>query len=202
MQLSNRQNVWIVQRKELAELFGFETRNKYVILSEDQQPIGYAAEQGKGLLGLLMRYIFGHWRRFEIQIFDNDRQLIMRAVHPFRWIFQRLEVVDAQGKFLGAVQQRFSILTKSFDVTGAQGQLLFEVRSPIWKIWTFPFDRQGVTAANVLKRWGGLIKEAFTDADRFLINYALPSMPEDERRLVLAAGLFIDLQFFERKANN
>ena len=43
----------------------------------------------------------------------------MTARHPFRLFFQRLEVFDEAGVFVGAIQQRFSILTKRFDVQDA-----------------------------------------------------------------------------------
>lgn len=48
MNLKNLTTIRIKQIKEFAELFGFETRNKYSIQSIDGQPIGFAAEQGKG----------------------------------------------------------------------------------------------------------------------------------------------------------
>ena len=40
------------------------------------------------------------------------------------------------------------------------------------------------------------------DADNFQIEFADPSLPEDDRALILASGLFIDLQYFERKAES
>src|SRR5258705_62258 len=61
--------------------------------------------------------------------------------------------------------------------------------------------RDGRELARVEKKWAGLLQEAFTDADRFRIAFESPELGLDERSLVLAAGIFIDLQYFERKAN-
>ena len=61
------------QRAELAELLGFETRNKYSIEGEQGQALAFAAEQQKGTLGFLLRQFLGHWRSFEIQFFDPLR---------------------------------------------------------------------------------------------------------------------------------
>jgi uncharacterized protein YxjI len=192
----------IQQKRELAELFGFETRNKYSIESDRGAAIGYAAEQQKGVLGFLLRYFLGHWRPFEIHLFSPARELVGRAIHPFRFFFQRLEVVRADGSRVGAVQQRFAFLAKKFDVEDSMGQVTMRVASPIWRIWTFEFMRQNRVVAKIEKRWGGLLREAFTDADRFRIQFNDPELTEDERFLLTAAAIFVDLQYFERKASS
>jgi uncharacterized protein YxjI len=189
------------QRRELAELFGYESRNKYEICDLNGVVLLYAAEQGKGFGATLLRQFVGHWRTFEIHLFDGARNVVMRAVHPFRWFFQRLEVCGADGRPLGALLQRWSFFYKAFDIEDAAGRVLMTVRSPIWRPWTFTFERAGREVASVKKRWGGLVREAFTDADSFGIEFA-PELGPDERALVLAAGLFIDLQYFEAKAQS
>ncbi len=113
--------VMIVQKRELAELFGIETRNKYS-LEVNGAPFAFAAEQGKGGLAFLARMFLGHWREFEIHFFDNTRQLVLRAVHPFRFFFQRLEVFTADGRALGAIQQRWAFFSKRFDVEDPTGR--------------------------------------------------------------------------------
>ena len=42
----------------------------------------------------------------------------------------------------------------------------------------------------------GLMKEAFTDADTFGVQFG-PSMPENHRALILAATFLIDFLYFE-----
>jgi uncharacterized protein YxjI len=197
--LQQSSELMIVQKRELAELFGIETRNKYAI-EVNGAPLAFAAEQGSGGLAFLARMFFGHWRRFEIHFFDNARQLAWRAVHPFRFFFQRLEVSSSAGRELGAIQQRFAFLWKRFDVTDPSGRLLLSVSSPIWRPWTFVFKRDDRELARVEKKWSGMLTEAFTDADRFRVMFESPELNLDERALVLAAGIFIDLQYFERKA--
>ncbi len=122
--LAHHRRLMVRQRRELAELFGFETRNRYEVVSEAGAPVAYAAEQQKGFLGFLFRQSLGHWRTFEIRFFTPDRMPFMTARHPFRWFFQRLEVHDEGGGFVGAIQQRFSILTKRFDVQDASGKVV------------------------------------------------------------------------------
>jgi uncharacterized protein YxjI len=190
------------QRKEIAELFGYESRNKYEVLDPNGTVILYAAEQGKGLGAMLLRQIVGHWRSYEIHVFDNMRNVILRAVHPFRWFFQRLEVVDGAGRPVGALQQRWAFFSKRFDVEDAAGRVLMTVDSPLWRPWTFRFERAGQRVASVLKKWSGALTELFTDADSFRIEFEHPGISPDERALLLCAGVFIDMQYFEAKANS
>ncbi len=199
--LTQEAELWIKQRKELAELIGFESRNKYEIANAAGQPLAYAAEQSKGALAMISRQLLGHWRTFEITIFDASRNPLLKVVHPHRWIFQRIEIADIKtNQQLGAVQQRFAVFSKRFDVEDPQGRVLLTVSSPIWKIWTFQFERNGQPVALVQKKWGGLIKEALTDADKFRVGFTDTSLDAATRILILAAALFIDLQYFEKKA--
>ncbi len=202
MNINEHHKLLVHQIFESAELFGFETRNKYEILTEEKQRIGFAAEQGKGIWNFLVRQYLGHWRTFEIFFFNNDRNIFMSAFHPFRFYFERLEIKDKDGVIIGALQKRFSLLTKKFDVEDPHGNVLMEMRSPIWKIWSFPFTKMGVEVAKIQKKWSGLLAEAFTDKDRFLITYGQHPFSEQEKLIILAASVFIDIRYFERKAGN
>lgn len=189
------------QRHELGELIGIETRNKYEILDQNQNALGFAAEQQKGVLGILLRQFLGHWRSFNIFIFNNLKQIEIKAYHPFRFYFERLEITDNNNRPLGAIQRKFSIFSKRFDVEDNRSKVIMSVNSPIWRIWTFVFKRKDKELATIRKKWSGILSETFTDKDNFLVEYN-SSLNEDERKLVLAAALFVDIRYFESKASN
>jgi hypothetical protein len=201
----------IRQKREMVELFGFETRNKYSIETESGQVIGFAAEQQKGVLGFLFRQFLGHWRRFHFTVFDSNRTPVLRAQHPFRFFFQRMELFEKRANgaevSLGALQQRFGILKRKIDIEDPNGNTLLRIESPLWRIWTFPVyinqnGAVGPEVAVISKKWGGLLKEAFLDADTFRVEFKQVGLTETQRTLILAAGIFVDLQYFEQKANH
>ncbi len=198
--LAAARELYVRQVRELAELFGYETRNKYVIATPDQRQVAYAAEQQKGVLGFLVRQVFGHWRSFEIHFFGPDRRMLFKAVHPFRFFFQRLEVSTPEGRRIGALQQRWALFGKSFDVLGPDGSRWFSMRSGLFSFWTFPFYSRGTEQARIEKRWSGGLTELFTDKDNFRVSFLNSSLTEEERALILAAAIFVDLQYFEKKA--
>ena len=198
--LKELRTIYVRQVHELGEWLGFETRNKYSILDDTLKPIAYAAEQQKGILGFLFRQYLGHWRKFDIHFFDMDRQVFLVGHHPFRILFQRLEVKNPRGRPRGAIQQRFSVVSKRFDVLNEYGKIIMTVSSPIWKPWTFTFLHNGLKKAEVKKKWAGILSEGFTDKDNFEVDFPDVDLPENERKIVMAAALFIDLNYFETKA--
>lgn len=198
--IKSAQQILVRQRKELIELVGYETRNKYSIETSNGEQIGFAAEQQKSVLGFLLRQVVGHWRKFEIHVFDRDRKLQLVVRHPFRFFFQRLDIYSAEGAKLGAIQQRFSILSKKFDLEGPNGQVELSVNSSLFKLWTFPFTKNGREIAVVKKRWGGTVQEVFTDADTFLLEIHDTTLAINQRLTLLGAAIFIDLRYFEAKA--
>lgn len=198
--LKNYSKLLVHQVYEVFEFLGYETRNKYEILDENKNKVGFAAEQGKGIFGFLLRQYLGHWRNFDVHFFNNDRQLMMKANHPFRFYFERFNISDANGNHIGALERRFSLLTKKFDVLNEHGDIILEMRSPIWKIWTFPFYENGQEIAKIQKKWSGGLTEFFTDKDNFLVDFGPNDLDHNTRLVILAASVFVDLRFFENKA--
>ncbi len=195
--LDQESGVVIKQVKELVEVLGFETRNKYEIYTQSGKQIGFAAEQQKGFVGMCLRQILGHWRNFDIHVFDNQRQEQLIAHHPFRFYFQRLEIQDAAGRSLGYLEKQFSILTKRFVVYDELEHESSRMESGLFRIWTFPFKRNGKEIARISKKWGGAMTEMFLDADTLLLEFLDPTLRPNEKAVLLASAIFVDLLYFE-----
>lgn len=201
LDLTKQPELFVTQKFEWMQLLNFETRNRYQISDAAGRPLAYAAEQQGGWIGALLRQVFGHWRTFEIHFYDNNRQPFLHAHHPFRIYFSRLEVFNGRQQRIGAIQKQFAFLTKKFTLEDAHGRTIMEVASPLWKLWTFPFKANGIEVASVQKKWSGLLSEAFTDRDNFRVEFGSRALGNDERLLVLAAAIYVDLTYFEKKGD-
>lgn len=199
-EFKNNQQLHVEQSLEHWELVGFETRNKFKVKDSNGNLLFYVAEQRRGLLQFFMRQFLGHWRPFEVYFFSPDKTLLWKAKHPFRFFFRHFEIQTVDGVRFGHLQQRFAILKKSFDVCDKIGSKVFKVRSPIYKPWTFSFLKGPLKMATIKKRWSGLLNEAFTDKDNFLIDFHMDLQTEEDYKLVISAAFFIDLIYFEKKA--
>lgn len=194
--MANVQILHVQQVHEGWELLGFETRNKYRILDEQHQPLFYAAEVKTGLLGTLLRLILKHWRSFDINIYDLNKKHILTAHFPFRWFFKSLELSDSSGATLCHLEQRFGIMTKKFDLYD-HGRIFGRIRSGLFKIWTFDIVRGQTKIASIQKKWSGAFSEIFTDKDNFVVTYVDKTIQADQKALILATTLMVDIVYFE-----
>lgn len=67
--------------------------------------------------------------------------------------------------------------------------------------WTFNIYKSKVienSLSLITKKWSGIGKEMFTDADNFLIDFDKITEENDKKR-ILALALIIDLFVFERR---
>jgi len=195
---SQRPTLFVQQRKELTEiLVDWETRNKYAILDGSKLEVGFVAERGKGLWSILYRGFLRSHRGLEIDVFDNTRRAIMHFARPFFFLFSSLSVTTSEGTPLGMVNRRFGILYKKYDLCDERGTVFATIRSPRWRLWQFPIYQNEAQVGVIAKRWGGALREIFTDADTFQVDFGHGGWTTAQRAVILAAAISIDFDFFE-----
>jgi len=187
------------QKKEWGEILtGFETKNKYVIMNAQGEELFYAAEVGGSLL---LRLLLKAFRPFKMSIMTKDGKQLLHLVRPFRFFFHRLNIYDQSGAYIGAIQKRFSILRRIYGILNPSEQECVQLFGPILHPWTFIIKKNGRDEGKITKRWSGLFKEGFTDADNFEVMLPVESSLS-ERCLILGAVFLIDFVHFENKSNN
>jgi uncharacterized protein YxjI len=194
--VTGHSRVLIQQTKEWGEiLLGFEGRNRYEIRSESGELLGLAAEKSGGMGAWFLRNMLGRLRRASIHVCDPQGNVLGRGEKLFRWFFHRMEIYDGE-QFIGAVQRKWSWVNRHIVVENANGEEVMEIVGPFLRIWTFRLQFQGQIVGHIRKKWGGLLKEAFTDADRFGVEWE-EHVPAEVRRLLLLATFLIDFSYFE-----
>ncbi len=189
----------ISQQKEWGEIItGFETKNQYTVMDPSGQQLYTAVEEdGSTLMRLFLKAL----RPFVITVTDPGRNTILRAKRPFRFYFHELEVVDPHGRTLGLIKRRFSILRRIYTVQDTSGRELFQLFGPLLKPWTFEIMKGGRSHGKITKKWSGLLKEAFSDAENFGITF--PKGWDQKARLLLLGAVFlIDFIHFENSNNS
>lgn len=187
------------QKKKWMEiLLSFELTNKYDVYAGGTSPTLRVEEQGGGFVGFLLRMILSAARPFHAHVVDAPTgRVLMRLHRRFRFIFHRLEVIAGNGEKIGAVERRWSWLRRVYDIHDAQGNAVLQVFGPFWKPWTFELRAREQPVGVITKRWSGLGKELFTDADNFGVE--MRDLPEPfHRALAFAALVLIDIVHFER----
>ncbi|MCH8218849.1 MAG: scramblase [Planctomycetes bacterium] len=197
--LSSISSLVVSQQKEWGEILtGFETKNRYVVSDVSGSRLYLAAEEAGSTL---LRWFLKAQRPFTIAVLTEDGQVVLRVIRPFRFYFHRVEVVDSQGQSLGVIERRFSVLRRIYSVLDSSGEEVFQLFGPILHPWTFQIRNDGVEYGKITKKWSGLLKESFTDADNFGVMFPA-EWDVKLKALFLGAVFLIDFVHFENKGNN
>ena len=185
----------ISQKKEWGEILsGFETRNRYVVLSELGNELYYVAEQSS----LLARWFLKGLRPFTLVVTKGDGSAVLNLKRTFRFYYHKLEVQDAQGKLLGTIEREFSLLRRHYRVSDAMGTEICRLYGPILHPWTFQIRERDQEVGKITKKWSGLLKEAYTDADNFAVQMP-PGKDVQTKSVLLGAVFLIDFVHFEKR---
>jgi uncharacterized protein YxjI len=145
---------------------------------------------------MLLRWFLKALRPFTIAVLTESGQVILRVNRPFRFYFHRADVVDSQGQTIGVIERRFSVLRRIYSVRDSSGKEIFQLFGPILHPWTFQIKKDGDEYGKITKKWSGLVKESFTDADNFGVMF--PAEWEVKlKALFLGAVFLIDFVHFE-----
>lgn len=192
------QQLTVRQKKRWLEILtSFEVKNTYEVFERDV-PVLRVREQGKGLWSLLKRLFLGPMRPLHVLVSDIPTgEPLIELRRPFRFIFHRIDVSAIGGQAIGAVQKRWSWFRRIYDIESASGQPVAQLFGPILKPWTFEIRVHDRVVGAVRKRWSGLGKELFTDADNFGVDLSGIDDPK-LKLLAFAAVVLIDVVHFER----
>ncbi|MGF1511792.1 MAG: phospholipid scramblase-related protein [Myxococcota bacterium] len=190
------------QRKNWTEiLLSFEMRNRYEVFDQSRMPVLRAQEVGSGALELLARLFLGPMRPFRMEIVElPSEQVLLRLRRPFRFWLSVLEVSGPGGQPFGTIRQRWSWFRRIYEIEDHVTGERMEVFGPFFRPWTFELRRHGQTMGAIRKRWSGLGKELFTDADNFGVELEMVPAPS-LKALAFAATVLIDVVHFERSKN-
>ena len=189
------------QRKRWLELlFSFEMKNAYDVFDADQTPVFRVEERGQGFLSFMKRAFFGPMRWFTSDVKDLAAQATLLTIErPFRFYFHTIQVTGPNGEPLGSITREWSWLRRIYTARDAQGQPVATLFGPFFRPWTFEIRLHGSEQPSgaIQKRWSGMLKEVFTDADNFGIDLEAVADPA-LRALLFAATVLIDVVHFER----
>jgi uncharacterized protein YxjI len=126
----------------------------------------------------------------------SGRPAVLVLTRGFTFFRSKVRVLDGSGTRIGYLRSKLFSLGGGFHVFSADDQRFAEVKGD-WKGWNFRMvDMTGREMGIVTKKWAGLGKEFFTNADQYVIEVKEST---SSNALVLAAALAIDIVFKERQ---
>ncbi len=193
-ELLEHQQIVVEQVRKL-----FELRNQYGLFSVEGERIGQIEQIEQSAFHFLARMFsdLDVMLPTTLAVEDPTGAHVLRLHKPwFRWT---IEVSRPDGTPLGNVSKRFRLGKARFGISAPDGTDLGEVRAENWRAKDFAIvDTQDQELARVTKKWRGLVTEAFTDADTYVVDLVMSTEPM--RSLALAAALSIDVIMKEKDA--
>ena len=197
--LQSVQALAIRQVKEWGEIVtGFETRNRYSVSDPATGSEVYFAAEEAG--SMLARILLKGLRPFHIAVLTPGGGPAFHIRRPFRFFFHEAAISGTDEGPLGTIVREFSVLRRIYTICDADGSEVCRLFGPILRPWTFKIEINGTEAGKIVKKWSGLLKEGFSDADNFAVEFP-PQLPPKARALVLGAVFLIDFVHFENKGN-
>ncbi|HEX2026720.1 MAG TPA: phospholipid scramblase-related protein [Nitriliruptorales bacterium] len=170
----------------------FELRNQYGLFDTAGQRIGAIEQVEQSPLQFLTRLFsdLDVMLPTTLAVEDQSGQPVLRLHKPwFRW---KVVVSRSDGTVLGTIAKQARVGKARFTLDGPDGMRLGEVRAENWRARHFTvLDGSGQKVAEVTKKWRGLVAEALTDADTYVVDLGGSTQPL--RSLALAAALSIDV---------
>lgn len=148
-------------------------------------------------LRLLLKKVF---LPTDVRVYGAGQTTPLLTVHKHvGFLRTRLTVHGPSGELLAQLRSKLFTLGGAFEVTGAQGLPMGELKGD-WKGWDFTFTVNGQVFGRITKKWAGLAKELFTNADQYLVVLEA----EGERTphglaLLTGLALAVDVVYKERQ---
>jgi uncharacterized protein YxjI len=166
---------------------------------ESGQSIGVALEEPPGIVKYLRLLVNNRWLPTVVNVYEREGQPAVLSIRRGVALFRPKVHVWAGGRELGYFQPKMISIGPSFRIFDLQGAEIGTVKGD-WKGWNFQLlSPSGEELGRVAKKWAGLLKEAFTTADTYVISLSdAAASRRDVAHLLLAAGLAIDTVFKEK----
>ncbi len=172
----------------------------YDLLDPDTgAPIGIAKEEPPGIVKYLRLAVNNKWLPTVVNVYEREGAEPVLSIHRGVALFRPKVHVTANGQALGYFRAKAISIGPSFRMFDMQDREIGSVKGD-WKGWNFQLlGAGGEELGRVTKKWAGLAKELFTNADTYVISLGtMATGRRDIAQLLLAAGLAIDTVFKEK----
>lgn len=164
--------------------------------------VAVVAEESKGLMDALIRNFVPHYPRRLSVLNRHLSEVIFELDRPWFFLLPTITVTfPTWGRKVGRVEGVFNPLLRIYRLRDASGEIFARIHGSLWRPWTFFIlgpsggERRGV----IRKKWGGVTQEYFTRGDRYTVDVGDHDWTLEQRCLLLAAAIAIDLGSFERR---
>jgi len=120
----------------------------------------------------------------------------LSGLKPFKFFVPEIEVYNENKQLIGFVKKKFWSLRRTFFVYDLDNREICKIVGPLFKVWTFKIMKNDKEVGRISKKWSGMGKEMFSDADTFNVQFP-QNFSDEEKKIFLGTTFLIDLIYFE-----
>lgn len=173
--------------------------NQYQVFNEKAENIGSINQQltfGQKMLRLVLNKAM---LPFRLEIKDSHGLLIASISRGWTFFMSKIIITSGDEKIIGTVQQKFKLFKPTFKIFNHSGTQVAEITGD-WKAWNFVINGgSGSQIGTISKKWGGIAKELFTTADKYVVSLDPSYSDMMSKIVVLSAAITIDMVMKESK---
>lgn len=178
----------------------FKFANAYKVYDEHGGQIGLIEQNVSGWHKVLrMLANIKPMMPFTMAVKDMQDNTLVTINRGWTFFMSKISIVDGNGMPIGSIRQKFKFMKPTFLIFDDKEMQVAEI-SGDWKGWNFKItDDKGGQIGTITKKWNGLLKEAFTTADKYVVSI-VPEYAEDTRKMaIVATAITIDMVLKESK---
>ncbi|XP_008854048.1 phospholipid scramblase 3 isoform X2 [Nannospalax galili] len=151
-------------------------------------------------------------RPLRVRLADPGDREVLRLLRPLHCGcsccpcgLQEMEVQAPPGTTIGHVLQTWHPFLPKFSIQDADRQTVLRVVGPCWTCgcgtdtnFEVKTKDESRSVGRISKQWGGLLREALTDADDFGLQFPM-DLDVRAKAVLLGATFLIDYMFFEKR---
>jgi len=123
---------------------------------------------------------------FKLEIIDLEGEVLVTLQRGWTFWMSKITITDSKGDFLATIKQKFAFLKPTFKILDETGTEIASITGD-WKGWNFSIvDDNGNNVGTITKKWNGILKEAFTTANKYVVDI-LPEFAEDKRKMAIVS---------------
>jgi uncharacterized protein YxjI len=136
---------------------------------------------------------------FQLEITDLNGDVLVTIKRGWTFWMSKITLTDGNGDLLGKINQKFAFLKPTFKIFDDADTEIAGITGD-WKGWSFKIaDMNGNQIGTISKKWNGILKEAFTTADKYVVDI-VPEYAEDKRKMaIVSCAVTIDMVLKESK---
>jgi uncharacterized protein YxjI len=172
-----------------------EMNQEFKIWDGTGAEVGTIRQEGQSALKKVARLVssLDQYMSHTLAVYDMSGAKVCEMTRPRKVFKSRLTVRDGTGSDAGTITQANVFGKIRFDLHGATGETLGQIRAENWRAWNFSIvDSTEREIARITKKWEGLAKTMFTSADNYVLEVD-SAVTGDLRLLVLASAAGVDV---------